>query len=259
MTGHGSGRLPALECMGVSKTFGGLCAVEDVSLAFNPGSISAIIGPNGAGKTTLFHLLSGTLSPSKGTIRYGGGTIEHATPWLVARCGVGRLFQDVRIFRALSVHDNIMMGFSGQFGERFWDCLATPWKVRRQERGLSVRSDEVLKRIGLSGLAHVSCGELSFGQQKMVALGRLLAGEYKVLLLDEPAAGVGADVLARVRELIRGLAREGCAIVVIEHDMMVVRDLADTVHFMNEGRVVASGSPSAVLDDPSVRSMFLGI
>jgi ABC-type branched-subunit amino acid transport system ATPase component len=248
-----------LECRGVSKAFGGVRAVDRVSLSFEAGRVTALIGPNGAGKTTLFHLLSGQLPLDEGQIFLRQRRIDGLSNWRIARWGVGRLFQDVRLFGQLSVLDNVCVAYQGQEGENPLSALLRRSSVRQQSSRLMDRGRGLLAEIGLGGTEQARAADLSYGQQKLLALTRLLAADADVLLLDEPTAGVHPDTIIQLRHLLRRLAGAEKTIVLIEHNMTVVLEVADWVYFLDEGQVVASGLPGDVLTDRLVRAAYMGL
>lgn len=248
----------ALLCRGLCKSFGGVLAVDDVTLSFEAGKVTALIGPNGAGKTTLFHILAGSLKADSGDILYKGSNLNGLQPWERARLGIGRLFQDVRVFGRLTVLENVLVGFPRR---RASNPLATWYahmSLKREEHEDEREAMRLLGLVGLESQAQEPADALSFGQQKLLAIARLLAGQPQTLLLDEPAAGVNPSILTTILDLLRALATEGRTIVLIEHDMEVVLRAADWVFFMAEGRIEAFGLPQEVISDPSIRLRFLG-
>jgi len=248
-----------LECIEVTKSFGGLKAVDRVSVSFEPGKVTALIGPNGAGKTTLFHLISGALRPDSGQIFYRGVPISGLPPWRISQMGIGRLFQDVRVFGRLSVLDNVRVAFRNQKGENpLWAILRRP-AVNREEQTFTEEARRWLAFVGLSELENTRAEDLSYGQQKLLAIARLLAGGADVFLLDEPTAGVNPETVRSLLVLIRRLAESGKIVVVIEHNMNVVMEVADWVFFMDEGQIIAFGLPEEVLGDRTIRAAYLGI
>jgi ABC-type branched-subunit amino acid transport system ATPase component len=248
-----------LECHNLVKTFGGVCAIDNLSVVFEAGKITALIGSNGAGKTTLFHLLSGALHPDTGQIFYSQQRIDHLPSWRNARCGIGRLFQDVRVFDKLSVLDNVLVAFSRQHGENPIKCLFRRPQISRQERDNVTKAQDWLDYVGLGEFITKNGEDLSYGQQKLLALARLLAAEVEVFLLDEPTAGVHPERISMLLNLTQRLADEGKTVIVIEHNMSVVTQLADWVYFMDRGKIVTSGRPDVVLQDRQVRSAYLGL
>jgi len=248
-----------IECRDLSKSFDGVHAVEEVSVEFESAKITALIGPNGAGKTTLFHLVGGSLVPDSGEVLLRGKRISGLPSWEVARLGVGRLFQDVRVFGRLTALENVLVGFQSQAGETFWKAVLARPTVVRQERDLIRQARHWIEFVGLGGREEAPARALSYGQQKLLALARLLAQGAEVLLLDEPTAGVNPAMVTPLLALLRELARKGKTIVLIEHNMSVVLDIADWVYFMDEGQIVAFGLPQEVLGDKWVREAYLGL
>jgi len=248
-----------IECRDLSKAFDGVHAVEDVSVEFEAGKITALIGPNGAGKTTLFHLMGGSLAPDSGEVLLRGRRISGLPSWETARLGVGRLFQDVRVFGRLTVLENVLVGFRNQAGESFWKAVVARLAVARQDRDLAAIAQHWIDFVGLRGFEETPARALSYGQQKLLALARLLAQGADVLLLDEPTAGVNPAMVKPLLALLRDLAKDGKTIILIEHNMSVVIDIADWVYFMDEGQIVAFGLPHEVLGDKWVREAYLGL
>ena len=248
-----------LEVERLDKRFGGVAAVRDASFAVAEGSITALIGPNGAGKTTVFNLVSGFLRPDAGTIRFAGRRIDRWRGDAVARAGLVRAFQAARVLTRMSVLDNMRLAAQRQPGERLFTALLAPGRVARREREVRARAGELLERVGLSHLADAYAGTLSGGQRKLLELGRALMVEPRMVLLDEPLAGVapvlGAQLLEHIREL---RARRGVTVVVVEHDMDVVMAISDRVIVMDEGHVIAEGPPDAIQRDERVVEAYLG-
>lgn len=236
----------ALECHNLSKHFDGITAVDKVSLSFEAGQVTALIGPNGAGKTTAFNLLNGFLQPDEGEVRLRGRSITGLKLWRIARLGMGRLFQDVRVFPRMTALENVLAAFDDYEAEAPWRAVFLPHLTRRRDRQRTARATELLASVGLHGREESLAQNLSFGQQKLVAIARLLAAESEILLLDEPAAGVHPAMIDHILGVIRNLAGEGRTILIIEHDLDVVARLADTVHLMERGTVAASGAPAEV-------------
>lgn len=249
----------SLICHGLVKSFGGVRAVNDVSAQFEAGKITALMGPNGAGKTTIFHLLTGTLRPDSGRIDFKGGRIDHLSAWQIARLGVGRLFQDVRVFPKLSVFDNVMVAFRDQIGESPICSLLRRGAVLRQERELLKMADHWLHLVGLESDRSALAETLSYGQQKLLAISRLLAAGSDVLLLDEPTAGVNPNMVSSLVEVINRLAQEGKTVVMIEHDVSVIMEVADLAYFVEAGRITAFGKPSAVMNSSDTIKAYLGM
>lgn len=243
----------------ISKAFDGVQAVDQATMEFERSAVTALIGPNGAGKTTVFNIISGFLSPDNGKVFYEGENIADLKPWKIAQKGVGRIFQDVRLFNQMTVQENVQSAFSGQKGESVLRSVFTRWKVREQERELSEKVKDLLAFVDLDGSADKLAEELSFGQQKLVAIARLLAADADVLLLDEPTAGVNPSLVDRLLDTIERLADDGKTVVLIEHDMDVVSAVSDCVYFMDDGAVTSSGGVREVLGDPEVRKAYMGL
>jgi ABC-type branched-subunit amino acid transport system ATPase component len=248
-------RDPALEVQDVTITFGGVRALDHVSLAVEPGIIMGLIGPNGAGKTTLFNVISGFLRPDSGSVLLRGKPLNGMPPHEIAHAGVGRLFQDIRVFRRLSLEDQLSVARSRDGGDRLWRSL---FPLRR---GSSLDRPEIaqlLARFGLETKARVLGDELSLGEQKLLGFCRVLAGEPSLLLLDEPGSGVSLELLARIQEAIRAEASKGRSVLIIEHDLDLVRTLCDRVLLMQAGRIVETGTTRDVLDGETIVDAFHG-
>ena len=248
-----------LELRDVTKRFGGLLAIDSVSLAFSKGKITGLIGPNGAGKSTLFNLMTGFLKPDSGTIHFNASTINGFPPWQVARWGIGRLFQDVRVFDKLTVLENVLLAKKKQPGENPLFSLFR----RKSSLGVEKKNmDEARKWLDFVELEEKedSLSEnLSYGQQKLLAIARLLAGGFEVLLLDEPTAGINSQMVKSLLGVIRRLAQEGKTVVIIEHNMSVIMNISDWVYFMDEGKVITFGLPGEILGDPEIRKAYIGV
>jgi branched-chain amino acid transport system ATP-binding protein len=243
------------------RHYGGVTAVDGVDLAVPAGRVSALIGPNGAGKTTLLHCLTGLDTGATGTVTL---TADDARPPIVlsgrpaherARRGIAWTFQRIEIFAGLTVAENVRVGAENRRGRSLpRGLLGLPDPHRAADRATTA---EVLSRLGLAGLADVPAGRLPTGTMRLVELGRALAARPVALLLDEPASGLDDDQIQRLAEVLRELAVSGIAVLVVEHDMRFVASVADTVHLMVGGRVVASGSPGEVLAAPAARRVYL--
>jgi ABC-type branched-subunit amino acid transport system ATPase component len=248
-----------LELRNITKSFDGIRALDGVSLGFEQGKITGLIGPNGAGKTTLFNLVCGFLRPDGGEIYYSGRSLLKLAPWQIARMGIGRLFQDVRVFDRMTVLDNVLAAFGAQAGENALLSVLARWKILKEEKLLVERARRLLDFVGLSDKAESMADDLSYGQQKLLAIARLLAADADLLLLDEPTAGISPYRVKALLDVIRRLAREKKTVVVIEHNMNVVIEIADWVFFIDEGQVASFGMPGEVLSDPEVRAAYVGL
>lgn len=249
----GSAAAVRLTARGVVRRFGGVVAVDQVDLSVAPGRITALVGPNGAGKSTLFDCLSGTLRPDSGRVLLGGSDITGLPEYARARLGLARTFQQLAVFPSLSVADNVRIGAEGLPGGTLRGLLGLPDTARRHA---AAATDRALRLVGLGTLRDSPVGDLPTGTLRMVELARALAGAPRVLLLDEPAAGLDAAEAHRLAILLRALAAEGMALLLVEHDVDLVAELADSVCVMAAGRVVARGPAREVLADPAVGALW---
>jgi branched-chain amino acid transport system ATP-binding protein len=243
-----------LDVSNVSKSFGSLVAVRDVSLAVAPGELRAVIGPNGAGKTTFFNLISGLFAPSSGAIVFDGQDITRLVPHRRVALGMARTFQITEIFPELSIAENVRIGVEVASGFRL-----RPWLRRAENTAIKERIAEILALTNLSGKADRIVGELSHGDQRAAEISMALTLKPRILLLDEPTAGMGDQETYEVTSLIRRLHREqGYTIVLIEHDMRVVFNLADRIMVLDQGAVLAQGTPQEIAANETVQAAYLG-
>jgi branched-chain amino acid transport system ATP-binding protein len=250
---------PILTVEKVSKSFGGLTAVKDMSLEVTPRTITGLIGPNGAGKTTLFNLIAGQYRLDTGTICYNGEHIEGLPPHKIFRKGICRTFQITRELKLMTVLENLMLVPSGQIGENLLFTWLRPWRVRTQERELREKALEVLRFVDLIDLKDEYAGNLSVGQKRLLELARTMMADPRLILLDEPGAGVNPTLMKRLVEYIRRLVDEyQMTIFLIEHDMDLVMNICDRVIVMNNGYKLAEGPPSMIRQDPRVLEAYLG-
>ena len=248
-----------LEVEGLSKHFGGVAAVSGAAFSVAEGAITALIGPNGAGKTTVFNLVSGFLPPDRGEIRFAGRRIDGCRGHTIARAGLVRAFQVPRVLTRMSVLENLLLAAKDQPGERLGMRWLAPRRVARREREIRARAREVLDLVRLHPLAGAYAGTLSGGQRKLLELARALMVEPRMILLDEPMAGVAPVLAGELLDHIQALRTErGVTVFVIEHDMEVVMSISDRVIVMDEGRVIAEGPPAAVQADERVIEAYLG-
>ena len=244
---------------GVVKRFGGIHAVNGATLDVPERSITALIGPNGAGKTTLFHVVTGFQRGDRGSVRFGGEEVLRLPAYAIARRGMVRTFQITKALAAMPVIDNMMLAAPDQPGERFRNLLMRPGAVRSREREVRERATELLDVFGLADLADAYAGTLSGGQRKLLELARALMAEPRLLLLDEPMAGINPTLGRRLLDHMQRLRRErGMTFLFIEHDMEVVMNHSDRVIVMAEGRVIADGEPHEVRSDQAVIDAYLG-
>jgi branched-chain amino acid transport system ATP-binding protein len=240
-----------LEVRGLSRRFGGLLAVADVSLALRPGSAHAVIGPNGAGKSTLINLLSGALRPDKGGVHLDATDVTSLPDWRRARAGIGRSFQRTTLFPAMTVLENARL--AAQSTMHFWRLFSGA----SHDAAMLEQATGALHQAGLAVLANNLASTLSHGQRRLLEIALVLASGPRVLLLDEPLAGLGPDEIAPVEELLRSLATSH-AMLLVEHDMDVVFAVADTVTVMVDGRVLETGTPDMIRRSAAVRDAYLG-
>ena len=243
---------------GVSRRFGGARAVDGVTLAVERGSITGLIGPNGAGKTTLFNLIAGSLAPSSGRIAIDGADIARLPAQARLRRGIGRTFQIPRPFPAMTVLENVMLAAQGQLGERPLANWLRPGAVAGQERELLTRAREVIAFVALTRLEAEPAAKLSGGQRKLLELARVLMARPRLVLLDEPAAGVNPTLLEAIIGHIQALHARGLTFLIVEHNMDFVSRLCGRVHVMAAGKLLASGTPPEMLADPRVVEAYLG-
>jgi branched-chain amino acid transport system ATP-binding protein len=257
LSGRNGEAPPVLVADALVKRFGGLAAVDGVSLSVSAGEIVGLIGPNGAGKTTLFDLLAGEQKPSSGRVLINGRAVAAAADTRLAD-GLGRTFQIPRPFPGMTLIENVMLGAQGQSGERLMPNWVTPGRVAREERVIFSRAMELLRFVTLDGLAGRPARVLSGGQRKLLEIARALMAEPKLLLLDEPAAGVNALILNVIVERMIEINRQGVAILVIEHNMDVIVRLCGRVFVMAAGKLLSEGPPGDVIRDPRVIDAYLG-
>ena len=249
--------MESLSCESLSKSFGGVEALRGLSLRFPSSGITAIIGPNGAGKTTLLNLITGFIRADAGRCFLGDRVISHLAAYRVARLGIARTFQDLRLIPQVSVLDNVLLAPPRQRGEKLLQALLR-LGVANEEKHNREKVMAILDFVGLRSKASEPAGELSWGQQKLLTLACCLAAEARILFLDEPVAGVHPELAAEILELLGRLRDDGKFIVFIEHDIAAVRQVADVVVVMDDGRVIAEGPPADVLERPEIMEAYVG-
>lgn len=247
-----------LEVSNISKSFGGIKALQDVSLTFEEGGILGLIGPNGSGKTTLLNCISGFYSPDGGQIIFNGNAIHGMPPERIARTGLCRTFQLTLNPEHMTVMENMLLGPQNQLGEQLFRNIVSMGAVRKQEHDNLERAYELLKLVKLGRHVDEYAGNLSGGQKKLLALGQILMAKPRLILLDEPVAGVNPKLIEEIIDVIRGLQESGQNFLIIEHNMRAIRRLCDQVCVLNAGQVLAKGEVEATLSQEDVLRAYLG-
>lgn len=248
-----------LEVKHLTKNFGGLTAVGDVSLELNEGELVGLIGPNGAGKTTLFNLLTGVYEPSEGTISLDGTILNGKAPAKIASLGLSRTFQNIRLFKDMTVLENVLVGLSNKQPSHFFASLLRLPKYYSSEEALKARALELLAIFNLDGEADTLAKNLAYGQQRHLEIVRALATEPKILFLDEPAAGMNPQETAELTAHIRHIQKAfGITVILIEHDMSLVMDVTERIYVLEYGRLIAHGTPDEIKNNQRVIEAYLG-
>ena len=248
---------PILQADSVRRRFGGLVAVDVEHVEVQRGSITALIGPNGAGKTTLFNLLTGFDEPDSGTWKFDGQALDKVVAHKTAKMGMVRTFQLTKSLTKMSVIENMKLGATAQRGERWWNGLL-PFTWRSEEKAIEARAEELLGRFKLTHMRDEYAGTLSGGQRKLLEMSRALMTNPKLVMLDEPMAGVNPALKQSLNQHIKGLRDEGMTVLFVEHDMDMVHDISDWVIVMAEGQIIAEGTPDQISSNPAVIDAYLG-
>ncbi len=247
-----------LEIKNLSRSFGGLQAVSDVSFSLEPGLIKAVIGPNGAGKTTLFNLICGNIPPSVGSISFQGQHIERLASHQIAALGMSRTFQNIKIFPGMTALENVMVGCHTRSRAGFIAGMLCLPQARQEEREIRRKALELLHLVEIRQTANTEAASLAFGQQRAVELARSLAAEPSLLLLDEPAAGLNIYETAELARLITKIKERGVTILLVEHDMSLVMDISDEIVVLNFGQKMAEDIPARIQQNKEVIQIYLG-
>ncbi|WP_426512822.1 ABC transporter permease subunit [Dactylosporangium sp. McL0621] len=249
---------PLLELSDISKQFRGLRALDEVSLTVGAGEIRGIVGPNGSGKTTLFNVITGLYKPTAGSVSFAGAQVTGAAPYRLAQAGMARTFQNLRLFGALSVRENVLVALDRTRTRSIWRYPLWPLGVWRQDRALRAAGDELLGRFGLADFADARPSALPYGIQRRVEIARAMAQQPRLLLLDEPAAGLNGEEVRQLSEIVRSIRDSGVTVVLIEHNMGLVMSLCERVTVLASGRIIADGTPAVVAIAPAVVEAYLG-
>lgn len=247
-----------LQAIGLDHRFGGLHALQECSFDIEQGRITCLVGPNGAGKTTIFNAITGFLRPDEGHVTFRGRSLDGLRPQAIVHAGIARTFQNLRLFTELSALDNVMVALPQQFAEEPLGAIFRPLHAARSQAQRREDALRTLENVGLVDRARETVRNLSYGEQKLLTVARVLATGAELLLLDEPASGLSAGALDAVMALLRRLQSEGKTLLVVEHNTRVVQQIADEVLFLHQGHLMARGSPADIIADPALAEIYFG-